>query len=228
MVPSEWRRTPDQLSIEILRDQLAKPVVYVVDDDEAVVSSFVVLLESVGHTVKGYTSPRRFLEELDLESSGCIVMDERMPEMCGHVLYDEIVRRGCKIPVIFCTAYAEVEYAVDEMRKGAFTVLQKPVNSRILIDAVAEALWKDSCGAERRFYRQAFDQRCAKLTTRQRQIMGYVVKGASSRAIADTLGVSERTVELHRARILRVMGVKSATELAYVVASHIDGPDVPP
>lgn len=208
--------------MEMLHAELTKPVVYVVDDDEAVVSSICVLLESVGHRVKGYTSPRRFLEEFDLESRGCIVLDERMPEMSGHVLYDELVRRGCKIPVIFCTAYAEVEYAVGEMRKGAFTVLQKPINSRILIDAVAEALWQDSCEAEKRLYRRAFDQRCSKLTTRQRQIMGFVVKGEPSRVIAETLGVSERTVELHRARILRVMGVKSATELAYVVASYTE------
>lgn len=203
-------------------DIAANPIVYVIDDDEPTVSSLCVLLESVGHRVSGYTSPRRFLNECDISTNGCIVLDERMPEMSGHVLHDELLRRGCTMPIILCTGYAEVDYAVDRMRKGAFTVMQKPIHERLLMDAVAEALWQDSRDSSERERRRAFEKRCGNLTPRQRQIMDFVVKGVPSRAIAKDLGVSERTVELHRARILRAMGVKSTTELAYEVASHTD------
>lgn len=214
----------DQTRVPPHPDATEGPTVYVIDDDEAVVSSMCVLLDSVGHTVRGYTSPRTFLRDYSESSSGCIVMDERMPEMSGHVLHDELIRRGCMLPIIVCTGFAEVDYAVSEMRKGAYTVLQKPIQDRLLIDAVAEALWQDTSRREQRARRREFDERRAKLTPRQRQILEFVVHGTPSRAIATQLGVSERTVELHRARILRVMGVRSTTELAYLVASYADAP----
>lgn len=198
------------------------PVVYIIDDDESVVLSLCALLESVGHTVRGYTSPTAFLREYSVDTYGCIVMDERMPEMTGHVLHEELIRRGCRLPIIICTAFAEVDYAVDEMRKGAYIVLQKPIQERILIDVISEALWQDTHRRRHHERQRAFDERHEKLTTRQRQILDFVVHGTPSRAIAETLGVSERTVELHRARILRIMGVKSTTELAYLVAANTE------
>src|SRR5262245_42563723 len=123
-------------------EQATSSVIFVVDDDEAVVSSLQVLFESIGHEVRGYTSARSFLREFntDLDVGGCIILDERMPEMSGRVLQKELTRRGCSMPVILYTGFAEVEYAVDLMRNGAFTVLQKPSNDRVLVAAVAEAL----------------------------------------------------------------------------------------
>lgn len=222
------KRTRVQREVGVRRPESQDPasrerIVYVIDDDEAIVSSLGVLLESVGHTVRGYGSPRAFLREYDESVGGCIVLDERMPEMSGHVLHDELRKRGCPLPIIICTGFAEVDFAVSEMRKGAFTILQKPVQERVMIDAVSEALWQETLAREKRERRRAFDERRGKLTTRQRQILGFVVHGMQSRVIAERLGVSERTVELHRARILRVMGVKSTTELAYLVASHDEG-----
>jgi FixJ family two-component response regulator len=178
------------------------------------------LLESVGHDVRGYTSPRAFLRDYTDRTYGCIVMAERMPAMTGDVLHEELLRRGCKLPIIICTAFADANYAVGEMRKGAFVVPQKPVQEPTLINMVSEARWLDTTRRERRERRRAFDKRHESLTTRQRQILDFVVHGTPSRAIAENLGVSERTVELHRVRIVRIMGLRSTTELAFLVASN--------
>ena len=195
-----------------------------VDDDDAVVSSLQVLLESIGYQVRGYTSARVFLREfdIDLDVGGCIILDERMPEMSGRVLQEELTRRGCMMPIILYTGYADVEYAVELMRNGAFTVLQKPSNDRALVDAVAEALWQDARARENRQRRRRFEDARRSLTARQGEVLDLVVRGMPSRGIAKQLGLSERTIELHRARILQVMGVKSTAALVYLVALNSD------
>ena len=199
-----------------------RPIVSIVDDDEAMVDSLRTLLESVGHRVDDYLSARAFLDRFDFskEAAGCIILDERMPGMTGHALHDELVRRACQTPIIVCTAYAEVDLAVDAMRKGAITVVQKPFRPQILLDAVHEAIHRDSLRHERSATRQAFDARRARLTERQRQVMALMVHGKPNKGIAADLGISERTVELHRARVLRTMNVDSTTQLAYLVALH--------
>jgi FixJ family two-component response regulator len=199
-----------------------RPIVSIVDDDEAMVDSLRTLLESVGHRVDDYLSARAFLERFDFanDAAGCIILDERMPGMTGHALHDELVRRGCRTPIIVCTAYAEVDLAVDAMRKGAISVVQKPFRPQVLLDAVHEAIHRDSLRHERSAKRRAFDTRRARLTERQCQVMALMVQGKPNKAIAAELGISERTVELHRARVLRTMNVDSTTQLAYLVALH--------
>jgi two-component system response regulator FixJ len=199
-----------------------KPIVSVVDDDAAMIDSLRVLLESVGHRVHDYGSARAFLSGFDFASdaAGCIILDERMPGMTGHALHEELVRRGCFTPIIVCTGFAEVELAVDAMRRGAITVIQKPFRPQALLDAVHEALRRDQERLGRSAKRQGFDSRRARLTDRQRQVMALMVLGKPNKAIAADLGISERTVELHRARVLRTMHVDSTTELAFLVALH--------
>jgi FixJ family two-component response regulator len=197
-----------------------RPIVSVVDDDAAMVDSLRVLLESVGHRVNEYGSARAFLSGFDFTSdaAGCIILDERMPGMTGHALHEELVRRGCSTPIIVCTGFAEVELAVDAMRRGAITVIQKPFRPQALLDAVHEAIHRDQERQQRNAKHQGFDTRRARLTDRQRQVMALMVLGKPNKAIAADLGISERTVELHRARVLRTMSVDSTTELAFLVA----------
>ena len=205
-----------------------RPIVSVVDDDPAMLDSLRALLESVGHRVARYASARLFLNGFDFGSDvcGCIILDERMPGMTGHALHDDLMRRGCPTPIIVCTAFAEVGLAVNAMRKGAVTVIEKPFRPQVLLDAVHEALRRDEARRERSAKRRAYETRKERLTERQLQVMTLMVQGKANKAIAAVLGISERTVELHRARVLQTMHVDSTTELAFIFALHEgDGKD---
>lgn len=194
-----------------------KPTIAIVDDDTSVTDSLKVLIESVGQDVETFNSATDFLASYDPERPGCIVLDERMPGMSGHALQEELVKRRALSPVIVITAHAEVQMAVDAMRLGAVTLIQKPFRDQTLLDAIAEALKRDEEARERHQDRQSLESRLEKLTARQREVMELVIRGLANKAIARQLGISERTVELHRSRVLRAMDVKSAAELAFAV-----------
>ncbi len=189
----------------------------VIDDDRSVTDSLRVLIESVGHEVETFNSAEDFLESYDPNRPGCIVLDERMPGMAGHVLQQELVRRGSVTPVILITAHAEVQMAVDAMRLGAITLIQKPFRDQALLDAIDEALKKDAAIRVKHDGRQALEDRLERLTDRQAEVMELVIRGLPNKAIARELEISERTVELHRSRVLKTMEVGSAAELAYAV-----------
>ena len=194
-----------------------KTTVSIVDDDRSVTDSLKVLIESVGQQVGTFNSATDFLATYDPEQPGCIVLDERMPGMSGHALQKELVKRGALSPVIIITAHAEVQMAVDIMRLGAVTLIEKPFRDQMLLDAIAEALKLDTEARARHQNRQSLESRLEKLTPRQREVMELVIRGLPNKSIARELGISERTVELHRSRVLRTMNVKSAAELAFAV-----------
>jgi RNA polymerase sigma factor (sigma-70 family) len=205
-----------------------KPTIAIVDDDTSVTDSLKVLIESVGQDAETFNSATDFLAAYDPERPGCIVLDERMPGMSGHALQEELVKRRALSPVIVITAHAEVKMAVDAMRLGAVTLIQKPFRDQELLDAIAEALKRDEEARERHQDRQSLESRLEKLTARQREVMELVIRGLANKAIARQLGISERTVELHRSRVLRAMDVKSAAELAFAVGrlrGEGDGPN---
>lgn len=196
-----------------------RPTVVVVDDDEAMLDSLKVLVESVGHRTRGYLSGAAFLQEFNPESPGCIILDERMPGMSGHKLHDELLRRGCRTPIIVCTAHAEVQMAVEAMKRGAVTLVQKPFRDQDLLDAIEEALRLDALARQKTARKRVLQELMDKITPRQREVMELMVRGKPNKAIANELAISERTVELHRARVLHAMGVSSATELAFLIAT---------
>jgi RNA polymerase sigma factor (sigma-70 family) len=194
-----------------------KPTIAIVDDDTSVTDSLKVLIESVGQDVETFNSATDFLASYNPERPGCIILDERMPGMSGHALQEELVKRRALSPVIVITAHAEVQMAVDAMRLGAVTLIQKPFRDQTLLDAISEALKRDAEARDRHQDRQSLESRLEKLTARQREVMELVIRGLANKAIARQLGISERTVELHRSRVLRAMDVKSAAELAFAV-----------
>jgi two-component system response regulator FixJ len=194
-----------------------KPIIWIVDDDHSVTDSLQILIESVGHDVETFNSAEKFLATYDPERPGCIVTDERMPGMSGHALQEELVRRRALSPVIVITAHAQVEMAVDAMRLGAVTLIQKPFRDRTLLDAIDEALKRDAEARERHQDERELESRLQTLTARQREVMELVIRGMSNKSVAVELGISERTVELHRSRVLRGMNVGSAAELAFAV-----------
>lgn len=196
----------------------AAPTIFIVDDDAAMVDSLRVLVESIGHRARGYRSAAEFLEDFDPARPGCVILDERMPGMSGHKMHEELLRRGSVIPIIMCTGHAEVQMAVDAMKRGAVTLVQKPFRDQDLLDAIEEALRRDAAARQRMGRKRAVESKLATLTPRQRQVLDLMVRGKPNKVIALELGISERTVELHRARVMRAMEVTSAAELAYLVA----------
>ena len=190
-----------------------EPVVFVVDDDEAVRNSLKLLLKSVGMPAVAYASAEEFLAAYDDEQPGCIVLDVRMPGMSGPELQDELNRRGAPIPVIFITGHGDVPMAVEAMRHGAVDFLQKPFSDKDLVGRIQLALAADRRNRETIGAKDQIRARIAALTPRERQVLDLVTQGKSNKVIAGDLGASQRTVEIHRSHVMEKMGATSLAQL---------------
>ena len=191
--------------------------IHVVDDDSAVRQSLRALLKSLGHRFACHASAEEFLQTYDPEDPGCLILDVRMPGMTGIELQHELQRTGIEIPIIIVTAFGDVPMAVDALKEGAVDFLQKPFSKKALADCIERALKVDR---ERRAVAAectGIEERLASLTPREREVMQHLVEGRANRAIAETLDLSVRTVEAHRAEVLRKMAVGSAAGLVRVV-----------
>ena len=195
-------------------------VVYVVDDDEAVRDSLKLLLESVDLQCQTYASAPEFLEKHDRHS--CLVADIRMPGMSGLDLQDELNRRAATIPILFITGHGDVPMAVDAMKSGALDFIQKPFRDQDLLDRIHQALERDQLHREDNRETAEIRGRVARLTGRETEVMHRVVKGQANKVIALDLGVSQRTVEIHRARVMQKMGARSLAELVRMVGRVSD------
>jgi len=195
------------------------PTVFVVDDDEGVRDSLRFLLKSVGLATKTLGSATEFLDSYDVDQAGCLVLDVRMPAMSGLELQQQLNVRGAMIPVIFITGHGDIPMAVEAMQHGAFDFLQKPFRDQDLIDRLQKALAKD---AENRVVLKQRDQigsRFDTLTPREHEVLVLMVRGLPNKIMAAELGVSQRTVEIHRAR---VMEKTAAGSLAHLVRMYLD------
>jgi FixJ family two-component response regulator len=189
------------------------PVVFIVDDDEAVRSSLRLLLKSVGLVPTALGSAREFLDKYDPAQPGCLVLDVRMPGMSGIELQETLNRQGAVIPVIFITGHGDVPMAVEAMQAGAFDFLQKPFRDQDLIDRIQRALEKDRASRTALTERSLIQQRLESLTPREREVLTLVTSGKPNKIMAADLGVSQRTVEIHRARVMEKMGASSLAQL---------------
>lgn len=192
---------------------------YIVDDDEAIRDSLSWLMQSRDIASQTYPSAEAFLAAWDETFAGCIVLDIRMEEMSGNELFDRLNERGCQLPVIFLTGHGDVPLAVSTLKNGAFDFLEKPFNDNQLVDRVMEALRLDEERRQAAASADSINRRLAQLTPRERQVMERILAGKLNKVIADDLKVCMRTVEVHRASLFEKMGVKTAVELAQVVAS---------
>lgn len=199
-----------------------KQTVFIVDDDEPVRSALRLLMKSVGHDAMTFTSGDEFLASCKPGISGCLVLDIRMPGMSGLELQEKLREQGVNIPIIFITGHGDVPMAVQAMKHGAMEFLQKPFREQDLIDRVNEALEKNLNVHKLALQRTEIKQRVTKLTPRERQIMDMIVQGKASKVIAIDLGVSQRTVDTHRTRIMRKMQAKSLAELVKTAVRHQD------
>jgi two-component system response regulator FixJ len=187
--------------------------VFIVDDDPAIRFAMQALMDSVNIEHEIYASGDEFLESAVEQRPGCLVLDIRMPGLGGLELQEELIRRGSSLPIIFITGHGDVPMAVDAMQKGAVDFIQKPFRDQDLLDRVHEALKTDQ---ERREEQQAHAEvveRLARLTNREREVFDLVVTGKPNKVIAYDLGVSQRTVEIHRARVMEKMQARSLADL---------------
>lgn len=190
-----------------------QPIAYVVEDDEIIRSLALTLIESIG--VKGQTFPsaREFLDVYDPMQPGCLILDIFMPEMSGLELQEELNRRGAVIPVVFITAHSDVPTAVEAMRRGAFNYLQKPFRNADLIDSLRKALAYDRDNRDTLNQVDAIKDRIFSLTPREREVLDLVVRGRPNKTMAQEMGLSQRTIELHRSRVMEKMGANSVAQL---------------
>jgi two-component system response regulator FixJ len=193
------------------------PVVFIVDDDEAVRNSLRLLLKSVGLTASALSTGREFLETYKPAQPGCLVLDVRMPGMSGLELQEQLNHQGAVIPVIFITGHGDIPMAVEAMQAGAFDFLQKPFRDQHLIDCIQRALAKDRATRAELKERSAIRERLESLTPREREILTLVTSGKPNKIMAAELGVSQRTVEIHRARVMEKMGATSLAQLVRMV-----------
>ncbi|MEQ1803052.1 MAG: response regulator transcription factor [Gammaproteobacteria bacterium] len=187
--------------------------VFVVDDDDGVRTSLGILLDSAGYRAVPFSSAPDFLSQYDPARPGCLLLDMRMPGMTGMELLQELSSRGAFLPVIFITGHGDVAMAVEAMKAGAFDFLQKPFSPRDLLDRVQRALAADSEARQVLSRVEELRQRHATLTPREKEVMGLIVGGHANKVIAMDLGLSERTVEIHRARVMEKMATRSVAHL---------------
>lgn len=188
-------------------------IVHVVDDDEAVRESLMLLFKSISLEARAYPNALSFLDDLQPGRPGCLVCDVRMPGMNGLQLQERLTELGSDIPIVFISGHGDVPMAVSAMREGAVDFLQKPFNEDLLLQRVQEALdtHRRRCAGNRR--RDEIRERHESLTEREREIMGYLIEGTANKVIAIELGISPRTVELHRSRVLAKMEARTLTDL---------------
>jgi FixJ family two-component response regulator len=192
---------------------MSDSIVWIVDDDEAVCDSLELLLKTVGLRARTFPDGKSFLEEFDDGLPGCVVVDLRMPGMSGLELQDALHRTRSTVPIIFITGHGTVDSAVHAMRAGAVDFLQKPFDDQELLDTIQRVIRIDRESRESLSAREELVERYATLTNREREVMALVVEGHANKVIAYDLEVSERTVEIHRSRVMKKMEANSLPHL---------------
>lgn len=189
--------------------------VYIVDDESSIRDSLAMLLRSVGLASRSFADAKTFLAVYEPSPSCCLVADVRMPGMSGIELQDALRARGASLPVIFITGHGDVAMAVRAMKAGASDFIEKPFHDQTLLDAVHRALERSATrpGSTGEMDPAAVGSRFATLTTREREVMALVVEGRPNKAVATRLGLSTRTVEVHRAKVMEKMAARSLAEL---------------
>ncbi|MEQ3695853.1 MAG: response regulator [Pseudomonadales bacterium] len=192
-------------------------MVFIVEDDEAVRDSIELMMESVDQPAKTYADAPAFLEDYNSSMSGCIVMDVRMPGMNGMELHRRLNELGCNLPIIFVTGHGDIQMAVEAMQNGALDFVTKPYREQELLDTISRALDKDAAKRQFLIEKRVVQERLATLTARETEVMEMMVDGNANKVIGIDLGISERTVEIHRGRVMKKMKTHSLAELVKMV-----------
>jgi two-component system response regulator DctR len=192
---------------------MIQPTVFVVDDDTGVRKSIRELLISVGLAVETFESAQSFLDAFDAARLGCLVLDVRMAHMSGLALEARLAEMGADIPIVFISGHGDISMAVGAVKRGAVDFVPKPYQEQHLLDAVNEALRRGALARAAPLDASGLTERLQMLTSREREVLDLALDGHSCKMIARELGISHRTVERHRSRLLEKLGVASVTEL---------------
>lgn len=197
----------------MIKTEEKQPTVFIVDDDPAIRFAMQALMESVNLPHEIFGSADEYLEKITEQRPGCLVLDIRMPGLGGLELQQELIERDNTLPIIFITGHGDVPMAVEAMQKGAVDFIQKPFRDQDLLDRITEALRTDNERREEQQEHAEVAKRVNRLTNREREVFGLVVTGKPNKVIAYELGVSQRTVEIHRARVMEKMQARSLADL---------------
>lgn len=192
---------------------MTKGIVFVVDDDDAVRRALERLIKSVGLTVETFSSAQEFLRRDPPEGPACIVSDVRMPGLSGLDLQKELADASLSMPIVFMTGHGTVPMSVRAMKAGAVDFLQKPVDEQVLLDAIHQALEKGSREQQALAEQAEIQERIESLTAREREVFEHVVSGKLNKQIAADLGASEKTIKVHRGRVMQKMQADSLADL---------------
>ena len=203
---------------------MSTAVIHIVDDDEAIRRALSLLAQSAGHPVLTHPSAEAFLAHVPPDPGGCVVADVRMPGMTGLELQQAMRARGLELPVIMMTGHGDVAMAVEALKNGADDFLEKPFDDRLFLGSVGRALVRGQELKRRRRQRDEIERRKALLTAREAEVMALIVEGAPNQAVADRLGISVRTVENHRARIMDKMQANRFSDLVRMVLTGAEAP----
>lgn len=189
------------------------PLVYVVDDDEPVRDSIGMLLDTVGIAHQGCADADEFLRVFDADQRGCLVLDIRMPNMSGLELQEHLMSIHANIPIIFITGHGDIPMAVEAMRRGAVDFIRKPFRDQELLDRINEALAIDDASQDKIQQLNAAREKLAALTPREKEVFARVAAGQANKVIAIELGISDRTVEIHRSQVMQKTRSRSLADL---------------
>ena len=193
---------------------MSDATVFIVDDDQAVARSLRWLIETVRLKVETFASAQAFLDSYDETKPGCLVLDVRMPGMSGLELQERLAaRRDYHLPIIFITGHGDVQMAVRAVQAGAYDFVEKPFNDQDLLDRIQRAIAHDAGQRNKEEQLSQLKALFASLTPREREVLDLVVEGMSNKAIANTLGLSAKTVEVHRAKVMEKMHARSISDL---------------
>lgn len=188
-------------------------IVFIVDDDESVRKALARLIASVGLEVQTFPSPAAFLAHPRPDRPACVVLDLRMPGTSGLTVQEELAKAGADLPILFLTGHADVSTSVRAMKAGAVDFLEKPLHDQALLDAIHRALGRARELRGARSEREGIARRVATLTPREREVLALVVAGLPNKLVADRLGASEKTIKVHRARVMQKMRADSLAHL---------------
>lgn len=200
---------------------MLEPMVYIIDDDQAMVESLSWIIGSIGLKVRTYLRPQEFLDEYDPQQHGCLLLDVRMPGMSGPELQLRLSEDGLPtLPIIFISGHGDVPLAVRVMKAGAIDFLTKPFNDQVLIESINKALRLDKSNREKRQENAQARAKFALLSPREVQVLQGIVAGKPNKVVSAELKISLKTVEAHRASVMKKMGVKSVPELVKLVLAN--------
>jgi FixJ family two-component response regulator len=191
----------------------ADPIVFVVDDDASVREAIQSLIMSVGLRVEAFETARDFLGSKLLDAPGCVVLDVRLPGLSGLDLQRELAAHAVKLPIIFITGHGDIPMSVRAMKAGAVEFLTKPFRDQDLLDAIQQALARDRDSRQQQSQIAELRARFEDLTAREKEVMGLVAAGLLNKQVAGELGISEVTVKIHRAQVMKKMGAGSLADL---------------